>query len=438
MPLITSEQNERAKSLSSKITNSNLAKNAYLDFAAEAFFSDFMIEDGFFVNTKRSLFKNTRLYSDFSIVDVYCNYHKYYLLTSFDFDSVKIPKKHKEYDILPEAYIVIKIDEFSNRADILGFFEPDETDYHEEMGDFYLYKIDKLKNITELKEKIKQKAELKHAVGSHINCIKLFENYIKNQLSEDEKKNLILHIMSCESCKKKLVEMLDLAEPEITPVIKQDYNNEIKDVIDTIYKNKELEIKDNDTFKYTFEFPYKLKKPVVLTGAIFLILAILIMGVAAASSGKKKVKDKEVQGLILDGDMQNYDEEQGQNYDIKLPPVRTNKGYAAVSKVSWEVSSNLNKDEYKKFLQQTGKTIRLNLQNDLLLSNEAIINSRVKFEMKFYRDGNLESLDVLTSSGSGAVDNVIKQSIENTMQYMKPPKGAFVGNRNSLILNIDF
>ena len=437
MPLITEEQNERAKSLSSKIINPNLAEAAYSDFAAAAFFADFMAESGFIVNTKRSLFKSAKLYSDFNVVDVYCNYHKYYILTSFDFDSVKIPKQHKEYNILPEAYIVIKIESFSNKADILGFFEPDEIDYNNEAGDFYLYKINILKNIDELSEKTNKKAELKHSAGSHIDCLKLFEKYTENKLDDNEKKSLISHIVSCESCKKKLIETLNSIEAvEIPPVIKQEHENEIKNVIDTIYQDKELEIKDNETFKYTFEFPYKLKKPIILTAVIFLILSILVMGVAISSSGKKKIKDKEVQGLILDEDAQSYDE--GQNYDLKLPPVRTNKGYATVSKVSWEVSSKLNNDEHKKFLQQAGKTIRLNLQNDLLLSNEAIVNSRVKFEMKFYRDGNLESLDVLTSSGSGAVDNIIKQSVENTMQYMKPPRGAFVGNRNSLILNIDF
>ena len=65
--------------------------------------------------------------------------------------------------------------------------------------------------------------------------------------------------------------------------------------------------------------------------------------------------------------------------------------------------------------QQAGKSIRLNLQNDLILSGDLSIERRVKFDIKFLRDGTLDDVTVSESSGTNAVDEVVRQSIINTL-----------------------
>ena len=154
--------------------------------------------------------------------------------------------------------------------------------------------------------------------------------------------------------------------------------------------------------------------------------------------GGENQKAKTVQGEVIDTNENNLSQSQGGDFDIYIPKIDKSKGYLTISKVSWEVSKNINNEEQKKFLQQAGKSVRLNLQNDLLLSNTTTVNNKVKFDIRFYRDGSLENVELVQSSGNSALDKVIQQSLQNTLYYMRPPKGSFVGKKNSLTIVIDF
>ena len=99
---------------------------------------------------------------------------------------------------------------------------------------------------------------------------------------------------------------------------------------------------------------------------------------------------------------------------------------------------NLQNDLISRFFLLVEESVRLNLQNDLLLSNTTTVNNKVKFDIRFYRDGSLENVELVQSSGNSALDKVIQQSLQNTLYYMRPPKGSFVGKKNSLTIVIDF
>ena len=99
---------------------------------------------------------------------------------------------------------------------------------------------------------------------------------------------------------------------------------------------------------------------------------------------------------------------------------------ATINKVSWEVPENLaDKSNYKKFLQLVGKNIKLNLQNDLLLSNETAKSSLIKVDIKFGHNGDIQSLKIAQTSGSSQIDEIIKKSVRETLSYMKPPQSGF-------------
>lgn len=456
LPTITQEQNEKALRLSYGVKELGRKQKAYADFACAAYFADCMLDSGYIVNTKRSVFKYSKLYLDFEIVDVYCNSHKFYIISKTNYDFIKIPAKHVEYNILPEAYVVINFNTTNKNAEILGIIEPSDIETEKPDGQYYLFDVQKLKDINNLKDILSQKKSLERSFGSHLTCLKLLDKYVENELTKDEEKNVISHILTCESCKKRLFNLLQEKENQ-APLINIPKDNEkniavdkskskiinplddIKNTIDIIYQGKE-DI-DKEPFKINFELPtipFRLKKPLIVTGIVTFVFFLLIIGVFGMVSGKKASENKGLTGIVLDEDEFQGSESSVSDYDVKIPPVRTNQGYVTVSKVSWEVSSAINKEEQKKFLQQAGKTIKLNLQNDLLLSNQAIVNSNVKFEIKFYRDGNVESIEAVKSTGSEGIDRLIKQSLENTLQYMRPPRGSFVGNKNSVILNIEF
>lgn len=457
---ITDRQIEAAQKLCSKIKDISTKKRAYLNFVATMFFADVMLNKGCIVSTKRSFLNSHKLYEDFEIADIYCNYHKIYVLFSDGSANIKIPKKHKEYNILPEYYVVVEVDAISNTANLLGSIAPDDINFLNEDGAYFIFPKNSLKPIENIYKIVESSMSAVHPKGKHLDCIKLFDKYVSNSIETNDEKQMIEHIMFCETCKKKLLETLKLkenltseknscdvlseinneknstkAEAKDFEKSKDDNLSQIQGAIDLFYNNRDEIGIAKDEFMYKIPSFLKSRKVIILSSFVIFLLFIFMLSALimpkAANSKKQEVGEE----ISMQDGVSSFDDS---NYDIKLPPIKQNQGYATVTGVSWEVSTSINKENQKKFLQQMGKNIRLNLQNDLLLSSEAIINSKVQFEIIYYKDGTIESIETLKSSGSAAVDDVIRKSVEETLKYARPPKDSFVGRRNSLILNIQF
>ena len=287
----------------------------------------------------------------------------------------------------------------------------------------------------------------------------LFVPYIEGTIEENDKIRLIEHVLTCESCKKRLIETIEFDSKAknikehnniftktdlsskvsfLKKIHEETKSNEenLQGAIDVIYQDNNL----RDLEKESFEYKPNISKGILkIVGIAVLTFTLLTLCTALIISIPKKnsAENKTVQGNVID---ENYTDKNNNVLNLDIPTTNENKhkGYTSVSKVSWEVASDIKDDNTKNFLQQAGKSIKLNLQNDLLLSNEASITNRVKFDIRFLRDGSLDEVEVSKSSGSDVIDDVIKQSIENTLHYMRPPKGTFVGNNSGLTLVVDF
>lgn len=95
-----------------------------------------------------------------------------------------------------------------------------------------------------------------------------------------------------------------------------------------------------------------------------------------------------------------------------------------VKKVSWEVPDYLSYSEnIKKYLQTAGKSIKLTLSSDLLLTSEYIYSNQVKVDLKLSKDGNIQSSKVIKSSGSEEVDKIVLRTVNETLNVVKPAPG---------------
>ncbi len=460
-PLISRKQNADALALSSRFSDLILRKRAYVDFLGVFYAADYLQEAGFRANISRSVFKSAKLYSDFEVLDIYSNAHRLNVITAYGSDIVKIPAAHKKFDIFPEGYIVVEIKAGAKEAAVKGIILPEDISDNNFDGSFYKFNINKLRNVEELFQIIKSYAGIKPSIGRHLDCMNMFVSYTDGKLSDDDKKKLIQHILSCETCKKRLMDTLEFdaksknimnhngilsnddfsSEENFIRNIHNTGNNQagLKGAIDVIYNADGLNGLKKESFKYKADFPIKANK-LILTA--FTVVAVLLVAVSFAFNVpyKKTAENKTVQGEIFsDGDTNAIAFESSvPDFEVNIPKINKTKGYTTISKVSWEVSGKVNSEEQKNFLQQAGKSIRLNLQNDLVLSSEVAVNNKAKFDIGFYRDGNLENVTLAQSSGSGAVDKLIGQSIESSLHYMRPPKGSFVGKKNALTLVVDF
>lgn len=115
-------------------------------------------------------------------------------------------------------------------------------------------------------------------------------------------------------------------------------------------------------------------------------------------------------------------------------PVNT-----TISKVGWEVPEDLAyNDSFRKYLQMAGRNLKLNLQNNLLLATEMAYSNKVVVDLTIGRGGELRSSNVSVSSGSKQIDNIVLQSVKETLKYLKVPSSEINGDSFAATLIINF
>ena len=96
----------------------------------------------------------------------------------------------------------------------------------------------------------------------------------------------------------------------------------------------------------------------------------------------------------------------------------------SIKKISWSVPDYLSySDNIKQYLQTAGKSIKLSLSSDLLLTNDYIYSNQVQVSLKMSKDGAIQSSQIVKSSGSTQIDNIVLQNVKNTLNVIKPPAG---------------
>ena len=110
-----------------------------------------------------------------------------------------------------------------------------------------------------------------------------------------------------------------------------------------------------------------------------------------------------------------------------------------LKKLSWEVPDYLSYSEnIKKYLQTAGKSIRLTLSSDLLLTNEYIYSNQVKVGLKLSKNGDIQNAQITKSSGSEQVDKIVLQTVKDTLKVVKPNRGEVPTPNYNLTLIIYF
>jgi hypothetical protein len=208
-----------------------------------------------------------------------------------------------------------------------------------------------------------------------------------------------------------------------------------KDAIDLIFKNKrKFDIKPAETREIL-----QKKKVTVLITVVVVVLSLIAIGIVKTAftpkvQEKPPLLEQPVESYSSDeaavpaSNPVSYDDSNASPFDDMLAKPVSSGDFdsgviSSVNKISWEVPKSIaNKPKYTRFLQIAGKNIKLNLQNDLLLTNEAAKNKEVSADIQFINDGAIMSMKISKGSGSAAIDKIIEKSIFETFSYMKPPK----------------
>ena len=105
----------------------------------------------------------------------------------------------------------------------------------------------------------------------------------------------------------------------------------------------------------------------------------------------------------------------------RITPIDT-ESYLSVSKIQWQVPHYLSySPNMNSYLQKAGKSIKLQLSSDLLLVNEYAYSNMVKVNLKLNNSGVLQNTNILASSGSKQIDDIVLQSVKSTLNVLRLP-----------------
>ena len=90
--------------------------------------------------------------------------------------------------------------------------------------------------------------------------------------------------------------------------------------------------------------------------------------------------------------------------------------------VAWQVPASMTSDVvFSKYLQIAGKNIKLNLAADLLGTDDFAYNNKIKVSMTVKNNSPVKNVKIIESSGSKDVDDIVLQSIKQTLKYINSP-----------------
>lgn len=120
-------------------------------------------------------------------------------------------------------------------------------------------------------------------------------------------------------------------------------------------------------------------------------------------------------------------------------PINPPGTYVTVKKLSWEVPDYLSySNNITKYLQTAGKSIKLSLSSDLLLTSEYAYSNQVKVAMTLSNDGTLKDINIVKSSGSDQINKIVLQTVKDTLNVIKPATGEVPTPEFKLGLTINF
>ena len=232
------------------------------------------------------------------------------------------------------------------------------------------------------------------------------------------------------------------SEPVEEPSFEDDISNENQqgdETIESLYSDTNIpEAQGNDPAQFELaQEPVSAKtvsatKKIVAAAALFLILA----GGSAISWYFNHAKTVQDNSLLDTGnsDGEFFDTQKNANNE-EAPAVSQdiNKSMTnsfsdkpaaiTITKLSWQVSEKLAANSsVKEYLQTAGKNIQMNLQNDLANSADINFNNIIKVSFEIAPDNTMKGMQVLESSGSDQVDEIVLRSIKNTLKYISVPK----------------
>jgi len=199
-----------AKLSSMDYSEDSVKKRAFIDVLGARLAMKFLFSQKIEANNIYSLYTIHNVLEELDLSDIYYQGIKIDVRLVFDKNEIFIPRKHFEYDLLPDLYIVLCIKEDLSSADFLGFFEPKNLDRTNANKDFYfceyenLVKPDKLKTFLDNFKKVASDIEVTQELLQ--NNETLFLSLVDKEITKTDKILLYKQLANSFELREKAIE----------------------------------------------------------------------------------------------------------------------------------------------------------------------------------------------------------------------------------------
>ena len=245
------------------------------------------------------------------------------------------------------------------------------------------------------------------------------------------------------------IEKLEILYNEDNKSTDNNIDNKISDIIEEDNKQKA-------TSKVVYKTSAKGKKAI----AVLAFIIVTIAGILLYTSVNKdsKTATQENTNVVIPADIENQTipenniaeniptpapeivvqpEQIKENITTKIKGTPIDTANISIKKVGWTVPNYLSYNEkFTKYLQTSGKSLKLTLSSDLLLATEYAYSNEIQVNIKLTKDGFLKDINIVKSSGSDQIDKIVLQTVKDILNIVKAPTGVLVEDETNLILKL--
>ena len=198
-----------AKLLASNMSEPRIRKRGMIDMLGISCAISYLQTKKLRIDTKKSVYNIPKLFEEFKITDIYYSNYRIDVITLYKEKTVKIPKIHSEADIIPDFYFIVQIGAKIKEAKMIGFIEGKSILGCSSDSKFYYPTLDLIFDLKKFLQITKRSNPSRSFLGKHADCLGLFLKFIDNDLSSAYKSQLIQHLMNCESCRSRFIDVMD-------------------------------------------------------------------------------------------------------------------------------------------------------------------------------------------------------------------------------------
>ena len=190
-----------AKIYASLLSDEFQRKRAYASILALYAFLNVLEKTPYEIQKAMTLFRNPVLNEQYEISDLYVNGWHLDVRVVTGGDAVLVPKIHFDADIVPDFYVVIKVDSELKTAELIGF--ADKSNLQKEPFDYHYSAIafSSLISYDEFLEKVKNKKTLNLRAEDHELFKESYLGLMDNEIDTPTKNRILKHLFECDECR---------------------------------------------------------------------------------------------------------------------------------------------------------------------------------------------------------------------------------------------